>query len=106
MCAVRGDIELPRNLDEIIAFVGEIIVDEPIPGWFFQLLDELHEVEASVTSSTVHLREFPSSEAAAIRFMTVQIAPLSYNQYHLAWNLPNNWIAIGDSVMRMNPIYG
>ena len=57
MCAVRGDIELPRNLDAIIAFVGEITVDEPIPRWF-QLLDELHEVEASATSSTVHLCKF------------------------------------------------
>jgi hypothetical protein len=46
-------------LDEIKAFVRDMIVDKPIPGWLFQLLDELHEVEADVTISNVRLREFP-----------------------------------------------
>ncbi|KAK0486200.1 hypothetical protein IW261DRAFT_1549089 [Armillaria novae-zelandiae] len=30
----------------------------------------------------------------------------SYIRYEKAVNLPSNWIALGDSVMRVNPIYG
>ena len=56
-CGTRGDIEHPRNLDEAIAFARDIIVDKPIPEWLFQILDELHEVEASATVSNVQLRK-------------------------------------------------
>ena len=41
-----------------MAFAKDIIVDKPIPAWFFQVLDDLHEVEDSVTLSFVNLREF------------------------------------------------
>jgi hypothetical protein len=66
LCATRGDIDRPRSLDEMKAFVRDMIVDKPVPGWFFQLLDELHEVEASVTISNIRLRKFPSSESVEI----------------------------------------
>ncbi|KAG6830467.1 hypothetical protein H0H87_008040 [Tephrocybe sp. NHM501043] len=33
-------------------------------------------------------------------------APSSYVRYHRAANLPDNWIAIGDSVMKINPADG
>jgi hypothetical protein len=49
------------------AFAKDMIVDKPIPGWFFQLLDELHEVEADVTISNVRLCKFPSSESLEIQ---------------------------------------
>jgi hypothetical protein len=45
-----------------MAFAKDIIVDKPIPAWFFQILDDLHEVEDSVTLSHINLRKFPSSE--------------------------------------------
>ena len=32
-------------------------------------------------------------------------AQLSYIPYHRARDLPANFVAIGDSVMRVNPIY-
>jgi hypothetical protein len=41
------------------AFAKDLIVDKPIPQWFFQILDMLHEVEASVTVSHVRLRKVP-----------------------------------------------
>jgi hypothetical protein len=45
-----------------MAFAKDIIVDKPIPTWFFQIIDDLHEVEDSVTLSHINLRKFPSSE--------------------------------------------
>ncbi|KAF8221557.1 hypothetical protein L208DRAFT_1327277 [Tricholoma matsutake] len=87
-CGTRGDIEQPKNLDEVITFAKDIIVDKPIPEWFFKILDALHEVEASATITNVNL------------------SSLSYIKYHQARNLPDNYIAIGDSILRVNPIYG
>ncbi|KAF8219398.1 hypothetical protein L208DRAFT_1418297, partial [Tricholoma matsutake] len=87
-CGAQGGVESPRNLDEVKAFARDVTVTKAIPEWCFQLLDELHDVEYSVPISTVRL------------------PPLSYIRYHQAPDLPKNWIAIGDSVMKVNPIYG
>ncbi|KAF8232122.1 hypothetical protein L208DRAFT_1436786 [Tricholoma matsutake] len=88
LCSTRGDVECPRSFDKVKAFARDIMLAKPMPGWCFQLLDELHDVEDSVAISTVRL------------------PPLSYIRYHQAPDLPKNWIAIGDSVMKMNPIHG
>ena len=58
-CSGRGDTEIPRNLDEIISAARNQVVNKPIPEWFFQLLDELHEVEASVTATSINFRKAP-----------------------------------------------
>jgi hypothetical protein len=34
------------------------------------------------------------------------IAPSIFTRYHDANNLPVNFIAIGDSIMKLNPIFG
>jgi hypothetical protein len=61
-CPTRGDVEGPRNLDEVKAFAKGIILDKPIPEWYFQVLDELREVEATATVSNVRLRKVHSSD--------------------------------------------
>ncbi|KAG6827587.1 hypothetical protein H0H92_011210 [Tricholoma furcatifolium] len=78
----------PETLDGAIQFAKSMRVNRPIPDWFFVLLDMLHEVEDMMTSSYV------------------RVPPCSYVRYHLATDLPRNWIAIGDSVMKINPADG
>ncbi|PBK82809.1 hypothetical protein ARMGADRAFT_686101 [Armillaria gallica] len=83
-----GQCELPTTLEEVKACAHSLVTQKPIPQTFFDMLDALKEVEDTMTCSRVG---FPGS---------------SYIRYEKAVNLPSNWIALGDSVMRVNPIYG
>ncbi|KAK0466737.1 uncharacterized protein EV420DRAFT_1505043 [Desarmillaria tabescens] len=87
-CVIFGQIEHPRTLEEIKMYAQSMVTWEPIPSSVFELLDILEEVEDTMTCS--HL---PFSGA-------------SYIRYDKAVNLPANWIATGDSVMKLNPLYG
>ncbi|KAK0489400.1 hypothetical protein IW261DRAFT_412742 [Armillaria novae-zelandiae] len=87
-CGVFGHNDLPRTLEEIKGYAQSMVTWEPIPPSIFELLDMLEEVEDTMTCS--HL---PFSGA-------------SYIRYDKAVNLPENWIAIGDSIMRVNPLFG
>ncbi|KAK0188415.1 hypothetical protein F5146DRAFT_1139933 [Armillaria mellea] len=87
-CAVFGAGELPQTLEEIKKYTQSIVTRVPIPLWVFQIFDMLEEVEDTMTCSQV-----PFSGA-------------SYIRYDKAVSLPPNWIAIGDSVMKVNPLFG
>ncbi|KAF8236757.1 hypothetical protein L208DRAFT_1390284 [Tricholoma matsutake] len=87
-CGTRGDVEPPRTIDGVKAFTRTLVVEKPIDDWFYEFLDVIAEIEDTMAVSVVH------------------VAPTSYVQYHKAPKLPSNWIAIGDSVMTVNPVYG
>ncbi|KAK0195803.1 hypothetical protein F5146DRAFT_997316 [Armillaria mellea] len=82
------ECELPTTLEEVKACARSLVTQKPIPQTFFDMLDALKEVEDTVTCSRL---AFPGS---------------SYIRYEKAVNLPSNWVALGDSVMRVNPVYG
>ncbi|KAI4519851.1 hypothetical protein K525DRAFT_286742 [Schizophyllum commune Loenen D] len=89
LCAgAWGDIELPTTLDEFIAFTKSRWMERPYPAFYLRLLDELRVAETGMTCCKCNT------------------GPRSYTQYHKAGDLPSNWIAIGDSVMTLNPIFG
>ncbi|KAK0442351.1 hypothetical protein EV421DRAFT_1710715 [Armillaria borealis] len=87
-CAVFGAGELPQTLEQIKKYAQSIVTRVPIPLWFFQILDMLDEVEDTMTCSQV------------------PFAGASYIRFDKAVSLPPNWIAIGDSVMKVNPLFG
>ncbi|KAF8497277.1 hypothetical protein JB92DRAFT_2987843 [Gautieria morchelliformis] len=76
------------SIADIKKFLSEMVVLRPVPDWIFRLL-ELFEQE-QVPSTYVYARCPPSV----------------YIQYHLAKNIPSNFIAIGDSVLNINPVRG
>ncbi|KAJ7932282.1 hypothetical protein B0H13DRAFT_2518783 [Mycena leptocephala] len=78
----------PTNLAELKVFVEGLNTMEPIPDWVFKVMDMLEEV----------------NDSAAIA--NLKIAPTQYVRYHQATNLPSNWVAMGDSVMTLNPLFG
>ncbi|KAH7924669.1 hypothetical protein BV22DRAFT_1090482 [Leucogyrophana mollusca] len=80
--------EMPKTLPEIKEFCRSMILSKPIPEWWMQMLDMLDEVQDTVEC---HIARCPPS--TCLRF-------------HEAANLPSNYIAIGDSVMRVNPVFG
>lgn len=52
----RGGFQYPKSLADIKAFAKDMILDKPLPKWFFRIMDELEEVEASVTIEEANLR--------------------------------------------------
>ncbi|KAK0466736.1 uncharacterized protein EV420DRAFT_645232 [Desarmillaria tabescens] len=87
-CTVFSADELPQTLEEIKKCAQSIVTRDPIPRWIFQILDMLEEAKDTLTCSQV---TFPGA---------------SYIRFDKAVNLPPNWIAIGDSVMKTNPLFG
>ncbi|KIY62757.1 hypothetical protein CYLTODRAFT_447021 [Cylindrobasidium torrendii FP15055 ss-10] len=83
-----SDIVIPRNIDDIINYVHSLQTVQPLPEWIYQTLELLRECEDSVVSKHVF---FP--------------AP-SWTQYHTCSDLPSNFVALGDAVARLNPLYG
>ncbi|KAJ7485099.1 hypothetical protein B0H11DRAFT_1722338 [Mycena galericulata] len=77
----------PRNLAELKVFVEGLNTVQPIPDWVFKVIDMLDEIK----------------DSAAVA--NVKVAPTSYVRYHQATNLPSNWVAVGDSVMTLNPLF-
>ncbi|KAG8899503.1 hypothetical protein FRB99_006687 [Tulasnella sp. 403] len=80
--------ERPKSMDDIKHVLRSIHGVEPIPEWIFETLDMIADDEV------------PEWE------VDVRVPPLSYVRYDLAVNLPTNFAALGDSVMRANPSFG
>ncbi|KAK0501783.1 hypothetical protein EDD18DRAFT_1317898 [Armillaria luteobubalina] len=80
--------ELPKTLDEGKAWARTLVTEVPIPEGWYAMLDMLKEVQDTMTCSQV------------------RYAPSTWIRYERGVNLPSNWIAAGDSVMRVNPIFG
>ncbi|PBK60674.1 hypothetical protein ARMSODRAFT_897726 [Armillaria solidipes] len=80
--------ELPKTLEEAKVWAQSLITEVPVPEGFFALLDMLKEAQDTMTCSQV------------------RFAPSTWIRYERGVNLPSNWIAAGDSVMRVNPIFG
>ncbi|KAK0501788.1 hypothetical protein EDD18DRAFT_1347857 [Armillaria luteobubalina] len=84
-----GDgVELPANLEEAKTWTRSLITEVPIPEEWFAMLDMLEEVQESMTCSQV------------------PFGPSTWIQYEKGVNLPSNWLAAGDSVMKVNPLHG
>ncbi|KAK0474602.1 hypothetical protein IW261DRAFT_1341501, partial [Armillaria novae-zelandiae] len=86
--SAMGECELPRTLEDAKICARSLVTEKPIPETFFHMLDMLDKVKDTMTCSPVR---YPGS---------------NYIRYERAVNLPTNWIAMGDSVMRVNPVYG
>ncbi|KAK0489409.1 hypothetical protein IW261DRAFT_1641693 [Armillaria novae-zelandiae] len=83
-----NDVELPTTLEEAKVWTRSLITEVPIPEGWFAMLDMLEEVQESMTCSQV------------------RFGPSTWIQYEKGVNLPSNWIAAGDSVMKVNPLHG
>ncbi|KAF7308200.1 hypothetical protein HMN09_00667800 [Mycena chlorophos] len=78
----------PSTVEELKAYVEDLHTVQPIPNWLLQTIDMLHEIEDTALVSLV------------------KPPPTTYVRYHLANILPANFVALGDSVMTINPAFG
>ncbi|KAK0188421.1 hypothetical protein F5146DRAFT_982989 [Armillaria mellea] len=88
LCFGKVSDELPKTLEEAKTWARGLITEVPIPEEWYAMLDMLKEVQDTMTSSQV------------------RFAPSTWIRYERGVNLPSNWVAAGDSVMRVNPIFG
>lgn len=80
----------PHSVAELRAYVKSLYGQENLPDWTWALLDLLEE----------HEEECSPFHAEA------RVGPLNWIRWHQAKNLPPNFVAIGDAIMKLNPIYG
>ncbi|KIK57714.1 hypothetical protein GYMLUDRAFT_262886 [Collybiopsis luxurians FD-317 M1] len=80
-----------ESLDEIRGFLNDLVPYDPkypVPKWLFRLIDILEETRTS------------------INYSHVRVPGTSYIRYHDTVNLPSNFVALGDSVMSIDPLFG
>ncbi|KAF8577656.1 hypothetical protein K439DRAFT_1396440 [Ramaria rubella] len=77
-----------KSVEDMKNFISDMISTRPVPPWVMKMLD-LFEAE-QVPRTFFHSR----------------CPPHMYIEYHRMKGLPSNFIAIGDSVMQMNPMRG
>ncbi|KAJ7579202.1 hypothetical protein C8J56DRAFT_965083 [Mycena floridula] len=80
---------VPTNLEEVKQHARDMRLHKPIPEWFFELLDLLQTLDAPTIASN-----------------SVAAKPPYHIRYHMGVNLPSNFVALGDSVMLVNPVFG
>ncbi|KAG8896759.1 hypothetical protein FRB99_008675, partial [Tulasnella sp. 403] len=79
----------PHTVEGLRLYARTLNGSEHIPKWVHDLIDFLEEFE---------------DECQAC-YSDANVGELSWVQYHKA-TLPDNFVAIGDSYMKLNPIYG
>jgi hypothetical protein len=65
-CALRGEDRPPQNLEDVKNFTRSMIMSKPVPDWFLECLEELGEVEDTMTCSVIRVRQ--SSLRPPLRF--------------------------------------
>jgi hypothetical protein len=104
-----GIADLPKTIEGVIEFAHSMVMDVPLPEWIFQMLDMLNEnvqVQASISVSYLRVRKYHLPLLATMHSLKIFTAPSYYYRFHQAVNLPSNWVALGDSIMRINPVFG
>lgn len=75
---------------EARAYVQSLDGQQHLPDWAWTLFDYLEEHEAECTPF----------------YSEAKVGPLNYIQWQQAQDLPPNFVAIGDAIMKLNPVYG
>ncbi|KIY64985.1 hypothetical protein CYLTODRAFT_492663 [Cylindrobasidium torrendii FP15055 ss-10] len=79
---------LMKDVDDIMAHCNSLKLDVPLPKWVLDTIDMLHEVEDDMYVSQVN------------------VGPSFLMKFEKCKGLPTNYVALGDVVCRVNPLYG
>jgi hypothetical protein len=80
-------VEPPNDLQSLETYARSLNFEVPIPEWWYDLIQVLKEAKDKMVTSKG------------------RVPPSAYTQFHRATNMPSNWTAVGDSVMRVNPTF-
>ena len=104
MFGTWGAHPIPRDTIEIIPWMKANQPLQKWPEWFLQSIEIMLEADVPLQIITGKYRTF-----ALIRLLLIDsysIASLSWVHYEKFKYLPDNFAAIGDSTMIVNPVYG
>lgn len=100
---MRDRITSPSDIKK---FLSQMILTRPLPDWIRRTLDLFEEELVPLTYVHSRCRMSPLLDVSEQSFLISHTAPSVYIQYHLAEKLPSNFVAIGDSVLQLNPVRG
>ncbi|KZT41427.1 hypothetical protein SISSUDRAFT_981801 [Sistotremastrum suecicum HHB10207 ss-3] len=81
----------PKSIADVRSFMSQIKGVDPVPDYMFQIADALEASNADATAS----------------YTDVKLPPCHFVKYHQVLDkIPTNLIAVGDAVLRVNPIRG
>ncbi|KAG9013578.1 hypothetical protein FRB94_001683 [Tulasnella sp. JGI-2019a] len=78
----------PKTVDQLQKHLASMNPRVPIPDWVHRAVDLLRECEEEATHAEI------------------RIPTCSYIHYHKAKDLPSNFIAVGDAMLRLSPAMG
>lgn len=79
-----------HSMAEVRAYVQSLDGQEHLPDWAWALFDLLEEHEEECTPF----------------YADAKVGPLNWVRWQMAKDLPKNFVAIGDAIMKLNPVYG
>ncbi|KAF7309216.1 hypothetical protein MKEN_01124400 [Mycena kentingensis (nom. inval.)] len=79
---------LASTVDHLREYALSMHSPQPYPDWLWGVLDVLEEAQDTAVVSQL------------------KVPPTTYIRYARGTNLPSNFVALGDSVMTVNPIFG
>ncbi|KAG8971959.1 hypothetical protein FRC05_010494 [Tulasnella sp. 425] len=93
MLITTGGWNGPRaahSMAEVRAYVQSLDGQEHLPDWTWALFDLLEEHEEECTPF----------------YADAKVGLLNWIRWQMAKDLPKNFVAIGDAIMKLNPVYG
>ncbi|KLO08763.1 hypothetical protein SCHPADRAFT_595212 [Schizopora paradoxa] len=84
-----GNPEVPETAEDVNDFLKTLDTDRPVPTWIYELVDQLLEVKENMVS-----------------YGGSKLPGLNWIHFERADFVPANFVAVGDSVMRVNPSFG
>ncbi|KAF8507660.1 hypothetical protein JB92DRAFT_2958600 [Gautieria morchelliformis] len=86
-CFGWGKFDVPKTVDDIIQHVRSVQGPGKVPTWVLELVEIL-------SSEAQHDCKY------------LRLSPCSFIKYHTAPNIPSNFVAVGDSLLQLNPAFG
>lgn len=104
LCGGWAVSEQISSIEDMRLFISNMRVYRPLPAWILQLLDLLEEYHVPLTVDSTRLGMLiPYTQSSTVVQNLGISAYIPYNRYE---SIPSNFVAIGDSVLRVNPSTG
>ena len=105
-CGGWGDVLLPLSANEIEYYITSARGCQPVPDWVVEIIRVL-AAEGKAKFRPLKISKSPADSSHVLSILNTLVqGPCSYIQYHKTEQLPYNFIAMGDAMLHLNPMYG
>lgn len=103
-CGGWGDVALPLSPGELDGYVTSVRGREPIPEWLVEIVHILAD-EGEAKFKPLKIRESLLYSPHHVTEDWCVLGPCSFIRYQDIKDLPSNFVALGDAMLQLNPIY-